>query len=131
MYYIGWSSKYDKWIPVTSPRLLQFERMSFKFFAVLSSKDDIVVNDSTDLIHEEDLSFPNECAIISDFRCTSSVMVKLLNRFHTQDDGFNRILKKIRVKDPAQEVWCPFSLLTKYVKILGQLHGVFYITFAR
>ena len=77
--FIGWSSKYDEWFPVTSARLAKPKTQSFKFFAVVSTRAEIIVEDSNDLLFKEE-SFM-KFAIVAENRTESKTLVKMVNDF--------------------------------------------------
>ena len=54
--YVGWSSKYDEWIPVTSPRIQKLKSIS-KFYKVAGKTPmqyDHIVYDESDTIFNTD-----------------------------------------------------------------------------
>jgi hypothetical protein len=77
--FTGWSPKYDEWFPVTTTRIAKPRTHAFKFFAVVSTRADPVVDDSNDILFKEEgyMKF----AIISENRTTSSTLVKMVNKF--------------------------------------------------
>ena len=77
--FTGWSSKYDEWLPATSPRVSQYKSLAKKFFPVISVRIDPVVEDSNDEIYN--LESYRQFAIVDIARCSSQFLIKWINRF--------------------------------------------------
>ena len=52
--FTGWSKKYDAWFSSTSPRVAKFNKMAKKFFPIISTRLDPIVDDTNDEIYNLD-----------------------------------------------------------------------------
>lgn len=76
--YRGWSTRYDEWLSVQSPRVAQFSQMARKWpIPPVAITEEAVMDDSNDLIELRNWAF----AMGREGKCRNKFLIRNLNRF--------------------------------------------------
>ena len=82
----GWSSKFDEWISIYSPRIMPFLSKCLK-----GTSDDLDLDEELDSLIQPDEGFNRVYAVPRIRKCISSVFLKIINLFGNSG-GFDLIL---------------------------------------
>jgi hypothetical protein len=81
----GWSSKFDEWIPIYSPRIQPFYSKTHK-----GMQDDLDLDEDLDSLMVPEEGFSRVYAVPRIRKCISSVFLTLINTFGN-NGGFNLV----------------------------------------
>mmetsp|Transcript_7871 Transcript_7871/g.15214 ORF Transcript_7871/g.15214 Transcript_7871/m.15214 type:complete len:2832 (+) Transcript_7871:1305-9800(+) len=116
----GWSSKFDEWVSIRSPRLAPYNKFARRWpIPPEQQTEEAEISDSNDY-----LFCPNWAFAVTRPGCASQVLISNLNNFGLEG-GYKFILDRIR--DPATTFEQIFSL----VKLVGRQYSILHAQFAK
>lgn len=94
----GWSSKFDEWVPIYSPRIQPFFTKTQK-----GVQDDLDLDEELDNLQQPEEGFVRVYAVPRIRKCISSVFLHLINLFGNKG-GFDLILQTLAKTEGSTEV---------------------------
>ena len=120
--YRGWSSKFDTWISIRSPKLAPFG-MNGRMWVIphVNHTEEGIIDDSNDMLETE----PNTFCVTRPKKCSSVVLVKVLNRFGAAG-YFDYILNTLA----DTERWAGFDVVYTFTCVVGKVYSLYHKKFA-
>ena len=74
----GWSSRYDEWLSIRSPRIAPFNLMARRWVIPLATVlEESIIDDSNDIIQDGSHAY----CVVRNKKCKSKCLIRNLNRF--------------------------------------------------
>lgn len=120
--YRGWSSKFDEWISIRSPRIAPFG-LNARMWVIphINFNEEKIIEDSNDMLEDT----PNTFCVTRPKKCNSAILVKVLNRFGASGN-YEFILKTLLDK----ENWAGFETIFTFAYVVGKVYSLYHKKFA-
>jgi hypothetical protein len=122
--YDGWSSKFDEWLPLASPKIAKLHTYTKPKSGKSGTRsyEDTFIDDSSDPPIKD--GEPIIYAVIRTRKCKSYLLVECLNLFG-ELGGYDKILQ--RMSDEKEPI--SFELLSFYMECLGKVFPMYHRDF--
>lgn len=121
-FYRGWSSKYDEWISIRSPRLTLFGLCARLWSAThVTFNEEKIIDDSNDMLEDT----PDTYCVTRAKYSNSIILIKVLNRFG-KAGNFDYMLSVLK----DTEKWPSFDVVYTITYFVGKIQGLFHKKFA-
>jgi hypothetical protein len=124
-HYDGWSSRFDEWIPIFSPRIAPFYTKTQK-----GMSDDFDIDEDADNMFTPEPSHSRVYAVPRLRKCISSLYMHLINEFGHQG-GFNLILDTLRRSLNSEDESVDLNIVSILLECVAKPYIIYHAEFQK